>query len=70
MAGPWFTVQESGEEWKKISNIWISNGQDDCKGRIEMRIRLKADTVPYASVYNRETLRFSHEQGAINRVGE
>ncbi len=41
MAGPWFTVLESGREWHEISKIWISNGQVDCKGRIEVRIRLR-----------------------------
>jgi len=70
VAGPWFTVQESGEDWKEISKIWISNGHDDCKGRIEMRIRLKAETALSASVHNRERLRFRDEQGAMNRVGE
>ena len=43
MAGPWFTVQESGDDWREISKIWISNGQADCKGRIEMKLRLKAE---------------------------
>ncbi|MEO8498493.1 MAG: hypothetical protein ABI614_28195 [Planctomycetota bacterium] len=40
MAGPWFTVQESGEDWKTLSSIWISNGQEDIKGRIDVRVRL------------------------------
>lgn len=39
-AGPWFTVQESGGDWNELSSIWISNGQEDGKGRIEVRVRL------------------------------
>lgn len=42
MAGPWFTVLESGGERKELSTIWISNGEDDCKGKIEVRVRLTA----------------------------
>ena len=62
MAGPWFTILESGEDWKEISKIWISNGQDDCKGRIEARIRLTAETLQNTSVHNRESLRIRDEQ--------
>jgi hypothetical protein len=40
VAGPWFTVQESGEAWKTLSSLWISNGQEDIKGRIDVRVRL------------------------------
>ena len=43
MAGPWFTVQESSEDWKEISKIWISNGETDCKGKIDVRVRLMAE---------------------------
>ena len=40
MAGPWFTVHESDGEWKKLDQIWISNGKEDCRGEIQMRITL------------------------------
>lgn len=40
MAGPWFTVQEYGESWNTLSSLWISNGQEDVKGRIDIRVRL------------------------------
>jgi hypothetical protein len=69
VAGPWFTILENGEDWKEISKIWISNGQDDCKGRIEVRIRLTAIALPNTSVHNQELL-MRDEQGATNRVGE
>ncbi len=40
MAGPWFTVHRSGGDWQKLDQIWISNGKEDCRGQIEMRITL------------------------------
>ena len=40
MAGPWFTVHHSEGDWKKLDQIWISNGKEDCRGQIEMRITL------------------------------
>ena len=40
VAGPWFTVQRSGDDWQELGQIWISNGHEDCKGRIEIRIEL------------------------------
>ena len=48
-AGPWFTVQESGGDWNELSSIWISNGQEDCKGRIEVRVRLVGSDGPAES---------------------
>ena len=41
MAGPWFTVQESGEEWKQVDSIWISNGERHARVRVEMRVQLQ-----------------------------
>ncbi len=41
MAGPWFTVQESGEGWKHVDSIWISNGVDHEKVRVEIRVQLE-----------------------------
>ncbi|HJN10027.1 MAG TPA: hypothetical protein QF564_15175 [Pirellulaceae bacterium] len=66
MAGPWFTVQESGEQWKEISKIWISNGNNDCKGRIEMRIRLTAKTALGTLVDHRDLPGLHDKQGAMN----
>ena len=39
MAGPWFTVHKNGE-WTELGQVWISNGQEDCKGMIEMKVEL------------------------------
>ena len=41
MAGPWFTVQKSGSDWETLDTIWISDGQQDCIGRIEIRVELE-----------------------------
>ncbi len=40
MAGPWFKVVRSGDDWQQLGQVWISNGETDCKGRIEIRIEL------------------------------
>ena len=40
MAGPWFTVQESGSQWQKLGQVWISNGDKDCKGQIEIKLEM------------------------------
>jgi len=40
VAGPWFTVHRSGDEWQELGQVWISNGKQDAKGRIEIRIQL------------------------------
>ena len=41
MAGPWFTVQESGNDWQRLEHIWISNGQQDCEGHVEIKVELE-----------------------------
>ena len=41
MAGPWFTVQESGEAWRHVDSIWISNGKGHEKVTVEVRVQLE-----------------------------
>lgn len=41
MAGPWFTVHEIGGNWKTLDVIWISNGGESCKARVEARVELE-----------------------------
>ena len=41
MAGPWFTIHKSGDDWQPLGKVWISNGEEDCKGRIEIRVELE-----------------------------
>lgn len=42
MAGPWFTVHQSGEDWQRLGRVWISDGASDCKGWIEIKIALES----------------------------
>lgn len=39
MAGPWFTVQPSSDDWRRFGELWISNGARDLKGRVEVQLR-------------------------------
>ena len=41
MAGPWFTVIESGDDWNEMETIWISNGRDHERVRVELQVRLE-----------------------------
>ena len=43
MAGPWFTVHQSGGDWQEMGQVWISNGKSDCKGRFEVRAEFEED---------------------------
>jgi hypothetical protein len=40
VAGPWFTVQKTGDDWRELGQLWISNGEQDGKGRIEVKLAL------------------------------
>ena len=40
MAGPWFTVQKSGDDWQELGPLWLSNGEQDGKGHIEVKLTL------------------------------
>ncbi len=40
VAGPWFTVHVNGGEWTTLGQVWISNGDSDCRGRIDARVQL------------------------------
>lgn len=33
-------VQESGEGWKTLDTVWLSNGDEDLKARVEIRLEL------------------------------
>lgn len=41
MAGPWFTVQRSGDDWQVLDKIWISNGTKNDRARVEQRVELE-----------------------------
>ncbi len=38
MGGPWFTVHKSNDDWQRLDQIWISNGQQDCRGHVEIKV--------------------------------
>ena len=40
-------VQESGDEWQTLDNIWISNGDSNSRTRVD--IRLEFEEVSYES---------------------
>ncbi|MEQ9408461.1 MAG: hypothetical protein RIK87_12075 [Fuerstiella sp.] len=39
MAGPWFTVQNSGD-WQRLDTIWVSDGSSNVSAHLEMKARL------------------------------
>lgn len=41
VAGPWFTVEESGADWKHLDTIVLSHGERYENGRVEIRLRLE-----------------------------
>ena len=41
MAGPWFTVQSSSDDWQVLDTIWISNGTETTKARVELRVEME-----------------------------
>jgi hypothetical protein len=43
VAGPWFTVLKDGDDWQKLGHIWISNGEQDCQGQVEVKIEMERD---------------------------
>ena len=42
MAGPWFTVRESGGAWQTVETIRLSDGARDERVRVELRVELEA----------------------------
>lgn len=41
MAGPWFTVQRTADDWHVLDTIWLSNGKTNDRGRVELRVELE-----------------------------
>jgi hypothetical protein len=40
-AGPWFTVQKSGDDWQVIDNITLSDAQSQIPVRVEIKMSLE-----------------------------
>lgn len=41
MAGPWFTVKRSGDDWQLLDKIWISDGKTNDRARVELRVEFE-----------------------------
>jgi hypothetical protein len=41
VAGPWFTVQRDSSDWHTLDTLWLSNGEEDIKARVEVRVSLE-----------------------------
>ncbi len=41
MAGPWFTVHRSGDDWQLLDRIWISDGGKNARARVEAKVELE-----------------------------
>lgn len=41
VAGPWFAVHRDGEGWQALGQVWISDGAQDCQGKIEVKVELE-----------------------------
>ena len=41
VAGPWFTVRKSGERWSSLGGVWISDGEKECQGTVEIQVSLQ-----------------------------
>lgn len=40
MAGPWFAVTTSGNEWQDMETTWVSNGTEHEPVRVQFRVEL------------------------------
>jgi len=40
VAGPWFAVHQNEGDWQRLDSIWISDGETDCEGVIEVKLEL------------------------------
>lgn len=43
MAGPWFTVQQTGSDWHTVENVWISNGEKTDNVQVQIRLELQEE---------------------------
>ncbi|MEC7696383.1 MAG: hypothetical protein VYA11_04730 [Planctomycetota bacterium] len=40
MAGPWFTVVKRDADWHTMGTLWVSDGNQDGPGQIEIKLQL------------------------------
>ena len=34
-------VQSGSDDWQELSHIWLSDGEVDCQGTVELRVTLE-----------------------------
>jgi hypothetical protein len=50
VAGPWFTVMKSGDDWKFLERIWLTDGEQSRHANVEYRVELaEPDPSPVVS---------------------
>jgi hypothetical protein len=47
VAGPWFTVQKSGGDWKQLDEIWLNIDGKNIKARVECKMQFNDPTIPH-----------------------
>jgi len=40
-AGPWFTVQKSGQDWQSIDDIFYSDGERQIPVAVQIKMKLE-----------------------------
>lgn len=40
VAGPWFAVMKSGDDWKFLETIWLTDGEKSIHARVEYKVEL------------------------------
>jgi hypothetical protein len=40
VAGPWFTVVKRDADWQQMGTLWVSDGNQDGPGQIEIKLQL------------------------------
>jgi hypothetical protein len=40
VAGPWFTVTQSGDDWKQVAELYLTDGSKTVMARVEYKIEL------------------------------
>lgn len=40
VAGPWFTVTKSGDDWKQVAELYLTDGARTVKARVEYKMEI------------------------------
>ena len=51
VAGPWFTVRQSGSDWEDFGQVWLSDGgNEDGVAMLQLKLTLQAARAPEEEV--------------------